>query len=100
MQIPVLEIHSRKSQPARVKAAEAFRKARQAIMFTSDVSARGVDYPDVSLVIQVCPSQIWTFSFLALGLPCRQAWPCGKNILNVSDTCAIGPADVVHEHLI
>lgn len=23
-------------------------------MFTSDVSARGVDYPDVSLVIQVC----------------------------------------------
>ena len=52
MQIPVLEIHSRKSQPARIKAAEAFRNARQAIMFTSDVSARGVDYPDVSLVIQ------------------------------------------------
>ena len=52
MQIPVLEIHSRKSQSARVKAAEAFRNARQAIMFTSDVSARGVDYPDVSLVIQ------------------------------------------------
>ena len=23
-------------------------------MFTSDVSARGVDYPDVSLVVQVC----------------------------------------------
>jgi hypothetical protein len=28
--------------------------ALQCIMFTSDVSARGVDYPDVSLVIQVC----------------------------------------------
>ncbi len=26
----------------------------QVIMFTSDVSARGVDYPNVSLVIQVC----------------------------------------------
>ncbi|KAK9843026.1 hypothetical protein WJX74_005774 [Apatococcus lobatus] len=53
MQIEVLEIHSRKSQPQRQRAADAFRTARQAIMFTSDVSARGVDYPDVSLVIQV-----------------------------------------------
>ncbi len=26
----------------------------QVVMFTSDVSARGVDYPDVSLVVQVC----------------------------------------------
>lgn len=25
------------------------------MLFTSDVSARGVDYPDVSLVLQVCP---------------------------------------------
>ena len=49
----VLEIHSRKTQPAREKAAAAFRAASRAIMCTSDVSARGVDYPDVSLVIQV-----------------------------------------------
>lgn len=55
MNIEVLEIHSRKSQPQRQKAADAFRTARQAIMFTSDVSARGVDYPDVSLVIQASP---------------------------------------------
>ena len=26
----------------------------QVMMFSSDVSARGVDYPDVSLVVQVC----------------------------------------------
>lgn len=49
----VLEIHSRKSQSARDKSSTAFRAAQEAIMFTSDVSARGVDYPDVSLVIQV-----------------------------------------------
>ena len=49
----VLEMHSRKSQSARTKAADAFRNGRNTIMFTSDVSARGVDYPDVSLVIQV-----------------------------------------------
>ncbi|KAF1335328.1 Dead/deah box RNA helicase, partial [Globisporangium splendens] len=49
----VLEMHSRKSQSARTKAADAFRKGKNVIMFSSDVSARGVDYPDVSLVLQV-----------------------------------------------
>ena len=49
----VLEMHSRKSQAARTKAADAFRKGKKMIMFSSDVSARGVDYPDVSLVLQV-----------------------------------------------
>jgi ATP-dependent RNA helicase MSS116 len=51
--LPVLEIHSRKSQSAREKASAAFRAAPQAVLLTSDVSARGVDYPDVTLVLQV-----------------------------------------------
>lgn len=50
---PVLEIHSRKSQGHRNKISEQFRNGRGLIMFTSDVSARGMDYPDVSAVIQV-----------------------------------------------
>lgn len=49
----VLEMHSRKSQAHRTRTADAFRGARQGIMFSSDVSARGVDYPDVTLVVQV-----------------------------------------------
>lgn len=40
-------------QSAREKASAQFRTARSAIMFSSDVSARGVDYPDVTLVLQV-----------------------------------------------
>ena len=51
--VPVLEMHSRKSQAQRTRAADQFRSAKRCIMFSSDVSARGVDYPDVSLVIQV-----------------------------------------------
>ena len=51
--IPVLEIHSRKSQSAREKASAEFRSARASILFSSDVSARGVDYPDVTMVLQV-----------------------------------------------
>ena len=49
----VLEIHSRRSQAQRTKTSDEFRKSKTAIMFSSDVSARGMDYPDVSFVLQV-----------------------------------------------
>ena len=50
---PVTEIHSRKSQGHRTKAADAFRESKSGVMMSSDVSARGLDYPDVTLVVQV-----------------------------------------------
>lgn len=50
---PVLEIHSRKSQSARSNVSDAFRKGIGLTMFTSDVTARGMDYPDVTSVVQV-----------------------------------------------
>ena len=53
LDVPVLELHSRKSQSYRTKTADKFRAAKEAILFTSDVSARGVDYPGVTNVIQV-----------------------------------------------
>jgi len=46
------EIHSRKSQPQRTRASAEFRDASKAILFSSDVSARGMDYPDVTFVLQ------------------------------------------------
>ncbi len=50
----IVEMHSRKSQGARTAAADKFRSSRGAIvMFSSDVSARGMDYPDITHVIQV-----------------------------------------------
>jgi ATP-dependent RNA helicase MSS116 len=60
LRVPVLEIHSRMSQASRNRASSTFRSAKNAVMFSSDVSARGVDYPDVSLVIQVS-HQIFVF---------------------------------------
>ncbi|KAL3680283.1 hypothetical protein R1sor_023239 [Riccia sorocarpa] len=53
-----LEIHSRRSQAVRTRVSNSFRSSTGGvIMFTSDVSARGVDYPDVTLVLQLgCPS--------------------------------------------
>lgn len=51
----VYEIHSKRPQDARTMTSDAFRadKSGSSILVTSDVSARGVDYPGVSRVIQV-----------------------------------------------
>jgi len=46
------ELHSKKSQGYRNRVSDEFRKATTGVLFTSDVSARGVDYPNVSHVIQ------------------------------------------------
>ncbi|KAJ0797496.1 putative RNA helicase [Helianthus annuus] len=53
MRLNVREIHSRKSQSYRTQVSDEFRKSKGLILVTSDVSARGVDYPDVTLVIQI-----------------------------------------------
>lgn len=50
---PILEMHSRKSQPHRNRVADQFKNGTNLIMFSSDVSARGMDYPDVTAVIQL-----------------------------------------------
>ncbi|GAA5982348.1 hypothetical protein JCM5350_006152 [Sporobolomyces pararoseus] len=51
----VVEIHSKKSQDQRTRASDLFRRANSgySVLVTSDVSARGVDYPGVTRVIQV-----------------------------------------------
>ncbi|KAG6918206.1 hypothetical protein DXG01_015995 [Tephrocybe rancida] len=51
----VYEIHSKKTMESRTKASNTFRHdfSGASILVTSDVSARGVDYPGVSRVIQV-----------------------------------------------
>ncbi|KAI0287117.1 P-loop containing nucleoside triphosphate hydrolase protein [Russula brevipes] len=51
----IYEIHSKRTQASRTTASNAFRRDRSgaAILVTSDVSARGIDYPDVTRVIQV-----------------------------------------------
>lgn len=50
---PVLSIHSKLTQQGRSRAADEFRRARSAILISSDVTARGMDFPNVSHVIQV-----------------------------------------------
>lgn len=53
LKMNVREMHSRKPQLYRTRIADEFRESKCIILVTSDVSARGMDYPDVTLVIQV-----------------------------------------------
>lgn len=47
------EIHSKISQAGRTHASDSFRFATSAVLFSSDVTARGMDFPNVTHVIQV-----------------------------------------------
>lgn len=49
----IVEMHSRKSQGYRTTASEKFRTGKKILMFSSDVTARGMDYPGVTFVLQV-----------------------------------------------
>ncbi|KAH8179795.1 DEAD/DEAH box helicase domain-containing protein [Sarocladium implicatum] len=46
-------LHSRISQTKRTKVTNEFRLAKAAVLVTTDVIARGMDFPDVSSVFQV-----------------------------------------------
>ena len=53
----VFEMHSRKDMQRRVRTSKMFREGNQrdeaSVLITSDVSARGVDYPGVTRVVQL-----------------------------------------------
>jgi ATP-dependent RNA helicase MSS116 len=46
-------LHGNLQQNKRTKMSDSFRTTDNCVLFTSDASARGVDYPDVSCVIQM-----------------------------------------------
>ncbi|KAI9867622.1 MAG: hypothetical protein M1813_008422 [Trichoglossum hirsutum] len=49
----IIEIHSKLSQSVRTYSSDMFRNSRSAILFSSDVTARGMDFPGVTHVIQL-----------------------------------------------
>ena len=93
--LEVGEIHSRLSQPKRDRASDAFRTAAKgAVLFTSNVSARGVDYPDVTHVIQVECRLVATH---VIQVECRLVAThviheeCGRTSFKVAPLLSSGP---------
>ncbi|KAF2012428.1 DEAD-domain-containing protein [Aaosphaeria arxii CBS 175.79] len=52
-QFKLYELHSRMSQGYRTRTSNEFKEAASGILFASDVVGRGMDFPNVGLVIQV-----------------------------------------------
>jgi ATP-dependent RNA helicase MSS116 len=49
----IIQIHSKLTQGARTAASERFRQATSGVLMSTDVTARGLDFPDVTHVIQI-----------------------------------------------
>lgn len=60
--IPLLNLHGRKRQTARLEITDKFSRAKHSCLFTTDVLARGLDFPAVDWVVQVdCPEDADTY---------------------------------------
>lgn len=53
LRIPVYELHGKLTQSARDRAVRNFRERSRCILVTSDVGARGMDFPGVTNVVQI-----------------------------------------------
>jgi len=51
--LPVYQMHSRMGQAARNRTVEEFKAATHGLLFASDVVGRGMDFPDIGLVVQI-----------------------------------------------
>ncbi|KAL4949802.1 P-loop containing nucleoside triphosphate hydrolase protein [Aspergillus filifer] len=60
--IPLLHLHGRQKQGGRLDITSRFSSAQHAVLFSTDVSARGLDFPAVDWVIQLdCPEDADTY---------------------------------------
>jgi ATP-dependent RNA helicase DDX10/DBP4 len=60
--IPLLHLHGRQKQHARLEITSKFSSTKNACIFATDVAARGLDFPAVDWVIQLdCPEDADTY---------------------------------------
>lgn len=60
--IPLLHLHGKQKQGARMDVVSKFSKASSSCLFATDIVARGIDFPAVHWVVQVdCPEDAATY---------------------------------------
>ncbi|KAJ1333230.1 ATP-dependent RNA helicase DDX10/DBP4 [Microdochium nivale] len=60
--VPLLHLHGRQKQVARLEITSRFAAAKFSCLFATDVVARGVDFPAVDWVVQAdCPEDVDTY---------------------------------------
>ncbi|KAK9246096.1 P-loop containing nucleoside triphosphate hydrolase protein [Lipomyces tetrasporus] len=51
--IPLMHLHGRQKQTARIEVTDRFAESRNACLFCTDIAARGLDFPSVEWVVQL-----------------------------------------------
>ena len=60
--VPLLHVHGRQKQTARLDITKRFSNSTHACLFATDVAARGLDFPSVDWVVQLdCPEDADTY---------------------------------------
>ncbi|AAS51267.2 ACR040Wp [Eremothecium gossypii ATCC 10895] len=60
--ISLMHLHGRQKQTARTETLDKFSRAQHVCLFSTDVVARGIDFPSVDWVIQTdCPEDVDTY---------------------------------------
>lgn len=60
--VPLMHLHGKQKQLARINIFSQFNKKSQACLFATDIAARGLDFPAVDWVIQLdCPESVETY---------------------------------------
>ncbi|EXJ75382.1 uncharacterized protein A1O5_02078 [Cladophialophora psammophila CBS 110553] len=60
--VPLLHLHGRQKQTARVEITTKYANSKHVCLFSTDVAARGLDFPAVDWVVQVdCPEDADTY---------------------------------------
>ncbi|PIG82989.1 ATP-dependent RNA helicase dbp4 [Aspergillus arachidicola] len=60
--IPLMHLHGRQKQGGRLDITAKFSQAKNAVLFSTDITARGLDFPAVDWVIQMdCPEDADTY---------------------------------------
>lgn len=60
--IPLMKLHGRQKQKARLETSVKFTQSKNCCLFATDVVARGLDFPAIEWVIQLdCPEDVPTY---------------------------------------
>ncbi|CDO93697.1 unnamed protein product [Kluyveromyces dobzhanskii CBS 2104] len=60
--LSLMHLHGRQKQTARTETLDKFSRAQHVCLFSTDVVARGIDFPSVDWVIQLdCPEDVDTY---------------------------------------
>merc|ERR1712055_806049 len=60
--IPVIAIHGNMNQNSRQNSFDSFIMHNRAVLFSTDLASRGLDFPGIAWIVQLdCPEDIQTY---------------------------------------